>query len=254
MDSNNRLLFKEYQKDKGNINLRNQIVIENMALVPYSIKKNRSYVDGIHDYEELLQEGYYKLIKAVETFDPDLGFKFSTYAIKYLLSISRDRQEYNKDISLDTPISTNDESLTVEETVKDDSINIESDVLDREFYKNVRLQLNFNLSSKEINIIRLLYGIGTDRKSLNDIATLINVSKGEVSRIQKKALNKLRKYNYFKDLYRERNISYISGIRYDREKTSKTYRISRPTEDKAIDLVGLENNIINDMYHGFESY
>lgn len=248
------LLFREYIKDKSNVELRNQIVIENMKLVPYAIRLNGSYIDTINDYEELLQAGYYALIKAVESFNPDLGFKFSTYAVKCLLSVSRDRLDYNKDISLDTPISTNDESLTVEETIKDDSINIENDVLDNEFYKNIRLQLNFNLSSKEINIIRLLYGIGTDRKSLKDIATLINVSKGEVSRIQKKALNKLRKSNYFKDIYRERNISYISGIRYDREKTSKTYRISRPTEDKAIDLVGLEKNIINDMYHGFESY
>lgn len=234
------LLFKEYIKDKSNVELRNQIVVENMKLVPYAIRLNGSYIDKVNDYEELLQAGYYALIKAVESFNPGLGFKFSTYAVKCLLSVSRDRLDYNKDISLDTPISTNDESLTVEETVKDDSINIESDVLDREFYKNIRLQLNFNLSSKEINIIRWFYGIGIEKKSLDDIATLINLSKPEVSRIQKRALNKLRKSNYFKDLYRERNISYISSVRYDREKTSKTYRISRPTEDKAIKLIGLE--------------
>lgn len=65
----NNDLFKEYSKDKSDISLRNKIVLNNINLVPYTINHYNLFIDGVHDYEEMLQDGYIALIKAVESFD-----------------------------------------------------------------------------------------------------------------------------------------------------------------------------------------
>lgn len=59
---------------------RNQIVLNNAKLIPYIIKRYIHISPSNPNYEDLVQEGYIALIKAVERFDPDKGFKFSSYA------------------------------------------------------------------------------------------------------------------------------------------------------------------------------
>jgi RNA polymerase primary sigma factor len=71
--------FKEYQKTK-NINLRNEIAIKNSGLVHYVVKKFFNRPEYAECKPDLIQEGQLGLFQAIDNFDPDLGFKFSTYA------------------------------------------------------------------------------------------------------------------------------------------------------------------------------
>lgn len=59
---------------------RNQMVLDNSKLIPYVIKRYMHISPFNPNYEDLMQEGYIALIKAVERFDPDKGFTFGTYA------------------------------------------------------------------------------------------------------------------------------------------------------------------------------
>lgn len=94
-DFNNRKDLIEYSKTKD-INLRNKIALNNYKLIYLVL--NKFYIPGIHDIEELEQECFIILLKAVENFDISYGAKFSTYAISCLKSIAQKIIDYNQEI------------------------------------------------------------------------------------------------------------------------------------------------------------
>ena len=227
----NNDLFKEYSKNK-NISLRNKIVLNNINLVPYTINHYNLFIDGVHDYEEMLQDGYIALIKAVESFDYSLGFKFSSYAIKCILSLTRTRLDYNKDVSLNTPINEGAETeIEIIDTIEDESIDIEKDIINENFYREIKKNLSFNLNDIELEVIKAIYGIDQEVKSYKDLSCILKLDINYLKKIKKQAENKVRKSSYFKKLYKERNpISYYPKMIFDNDKSSPTNQINSPVE------------------------
>lgn len=247
----NNDLFKEYSKNK-NISLRNKIVLNNINLVPYTINHYHLFIDGVHDYEEMLQDGYIALIKAVESFDYSLGFKFSSYAIKCILSLTRTRLDYNKDLSLNTPINKGaDTEIEMIETIKDDSINIEKDIINESFYREVKKSLYFNLNDIELQVIKAIYGIDQEIKSYKDLSNILNLDINSLKRIKRQAENKIRNSSYFKKIYNERNpISYYPKMIFDNDKSSPTNQINSPVERIILEKQEQERYIIkNTLRH-----
>src|SRR3954469_5982398 len=62
---------------EGDKRARQRLIEKNLRLVVSVAKKYRGY--GL-PFEDLIQEGNIGLMKAVEKYDPDRGFRFSTYA------------------------------------------------------------------------------------------------------------------------------------------------------------------------------
>lgn len=75
-------LVLKYQK--GSIAARNRIVECNMRLVMTSVRRFQYRCGNSFDIEDLLQEGVFGLMRAVDGFDPKLGFAFSTYAVNWI--------------------------------------------------------------------------------------------------------------------------------------------------------------------------
>ncbi len=243
----NKNLFKEYAKNKDNIDLRNKIVLNNLKLVPYTINRYHLYIEDIHNYDEMLQDGYIALIKAVESFDYSLGYKFSSYAIKCILELTRNRLDYNKDISIDAPIKDDEEDFTLLDTIKDDAINIEKEAIEKDFYLQIRNKLSLNLNNIELNIIYAIYGINQEIKSYKDIADDLNMDISKVRSIKNKAETKIKNSSYFRHLYLERNpISYYQGINFNSIKTSPTNKINSPVEYIAMRRENLNRSLIID--------
>lgn len=144
-------LFREY-KITRDYKLRNQIALNNKNLI-YPII-NKFFIASINDYEELEQEAFIALLKAVEDFNPDLGYQFSTYANKCLLKILRKKLDYNKEISLNQPLKNNDdENIDLIDTLLDESIDINQEVEAKILIEKIK----DIVSEKDFQVLELLY-------------------------------------------------------------------------------------------------
>lgn len=173
-----------------------EILIErNLRLVAHIAKK---YQNVDEDMEDLISIGTIGLIKAVASFDSSKG-KLSTYASRCidneLLMLLRSKKKTSKEVSLYEPIGTDKEGneINLLDIIESEQI----DVIDRmELGRNIRqlgdlLQV---LDEREKEIIFLRYGLVTGSEvTQREIGEKLGISRSYVSRIEKRALNKLKK-------------------------------------------------------------
>ena len=242
---NNEELFKEYSKNKKNIELRNEIAMNNIKLVPYTINLNKLYIEGIHDYQEMLQDGYIALIKAVETYDNTLGYTFSSYAISCIISLTKNRLEYNKEASLDQKLYNDDDSMTtLQDTIKDENVNIEAEVINSQLYKEVNYNINNCLDPLELKVIKSFYGIDQEPETFKKIAEDLNMDISEVKKIRKKAELKIEKTKLFRSLKSEYYISYYPKYYLDNTRSSPTNKIYSPVEEIALKKIDKDKSLL----------
>lgn len=228
---NNHILFKKYSKNKDNIEIRNKIVLNNLNLVPFTIKRYHLFKDGFNDYEEMLQEGYLALVKAVENFDNNLNSEFSSYAVKCILSLTRNRMYYNMNKSLDDPINQENEDITLGDTIKDESIDIEKEAINQKFFSEIRKELASSLNEIEFSIIKGYYGINEKEKSTKQLAENLKINVQQVKDIRSNTLQKIKKTKYFRMLYLEMNpISYYPTHDLQRIPSVNNFNKSSPVE------------------------
>lgn len=173
-----------------------EILIErNLRLVAHIAKK---YQNVDEEMEDLISIGTIGLIKAVSSFDSSKG-KLSTYASRCidneLLMLLRSKKKTSKEVSLYEPIGTDKEGneINLLDIIESEQI----DVIDKmELAVNLKklggiLQ---NLEEREKEIIFLRYGLATGKEvTQREIGEKLGISRSYVSRIEKRALNKLRK-------------------------------------------------------------
>lgn len=174
-----------------------RILIErNLRLVAHIAKK---YQNVDEDMEDLISIGTIGLIKAVNTFDSDKTIKLSSYASKCieneLLMMLRGRKKKAREVSLYEPIGMDKEGNEI--SLLDVIENEQTDVLDRmELKQNVGklgTLLDARLTDREREIICMRYGLLGDREiTQREIGNMLGISRSYVSRIEKRALCKLR--------------------------------------------------------------
>ena len=180
---------------RGDVAARNRLIEHNLRLVAHIIKK---YYAASRDQEDLISIGTIGLIKAVSTFDCEKGTRFATYASRCveneILMFFRSKRKSAGDVFISDPIDTDKDgnALTLLDVMSQ-----EDDMLDR-----VDLQLrseelhrciNSALDSRERQIINLRYGLrGQLPLTQREVAKLLHISRSYVSRLEKKALEKLK--------------------------------------------------------------
>lgn len=176
------------------------LVNRNMRLVAHVAKK---YQSGEEDMEDLLTIGCIGLMKAIDTFDAGRG-RLATYACRCieneLLMHLRNRKKMSKEISLYEPIGQDKEGndICFFDVVEGDG----EDVLERiSRQEDVRRLYEYTenfLSTRERQIIRLRYGLyGKKALTQTQVGDILGISRSYVSRIEKKALQKLK--NHFEN-------------------------------------------------------
>lgn len=180
----------------GDLEARNELIERNMRLVVHVAKKYQSPED---EMEDLISIGTIGLIKAVETYKEDYGSRLATYAARCidneLLMHFRAKKKTSKEVSLYEPIGTDKEGNQIQ--LLDVVVSEDEDVVELlEQDRKVR-RLNEiipqTLSGRELFIIINRYGLyGKKTMTQREIARKLGISRSYVSRIEKRAIEKLR--------------------------------------------------------------
>lgn len=181
---------------EGDLTCRNRLIEHNLRLVAHVVKK---YSNTIYDADDLISIGTIGLIKAVDSFKQDKGIRLATYASRCieneLLMLMRSSKKQSKEVSLFDPIGSDKEGNTIQ--LLDVCIAEEVDVIEQmeEQLRLKKLQgyIDKVLTAREKEIIILRYGLYGGREiTQREIADRLNISRSYVSRIEKKALKKLK--------------------------------------------------------------
>ena len=181
---------------KGDMDARNILIERNLRLVAHIMKK---YYAQTADQEDLISIGTIGLIKGITTFDPSKGARLATYAARCveneILMHFRSQRKSSQDVSLSDYIDTGTDgtALSLMDVVSEDEDLLET-VSARERVAEVRRAVDTCLTEQERQIILLRYGLqGFAPHRQREVAEKTGISRSYVSRIEKRALQKLRK-------------------------------------------------------------
>lgn len=180
---------------QGDVEARNLLVEHNLRLVAHIMKKYYTQTD---DVDDLISIGTIGLIKGVNTYKPDKGVRLATYASRCIeneiLMHFRSRKKSAGDVSLSEALDVDGDGsgLSIMDVVAQ-----EDDMAERignaELCQELLRSIETSLTKREAKIIRLRYGLdGAAPMTQKETAQLCGISRSYVSRIEKKALEKLR--------------------------------------------------------------
>jgi RNA polymerase sporulation-specific sigma factor len=180
---------------QGDMEARNKLIEHNLRLVAHIIKK---YYTQTGDQDDLISIGTIVLIKGISTFKAEKNVRLATYASRCIeneiLMHFRSQRKLQGEVSLSDAIDTDKDgnSLSLMDVISVDDDMLE--VLDaRDSCTKVRRCVESCLTPREAMIIKLRYGLSnTPPRTQREIAVQCGISRSYVSRIEKKALEKLR--------------------------------------------------------------
>ncbi len=179
----------------GDKEARNILIERNMRLVAHIAKK---YYSPSFDNDDLISIGTIGLIKAIDTFNPDNGTRFATYAGKCLqneiLMFFRSQKKLSVETSLSDAMETDKDGNT---HTYMDIISVEDDIAEKIDIKlkteKLLKGIDKVLDKREKQIIFMRYGLGFSKAlTQREVALKMGISRSYVSRIEKSALEKLR--------------------------------------------------------------
>ena len=182
-------------REGGDMAARNRLIEHNLRLVAHIIKK---YYSSARDQDDLISIGTIGLIKAINTFDYTKGVRLATYASRWveneILMVFRANRKTAQDVSFMEPIETDKEgnSLTLMDVIAADDTILEDLDLKINATKLHRY-MDETLSAREKEIVEWRYGLIGEPLTQRQVAKKLDISRSYVSRIEKKALSKLRK-------------------------------------------------------------
>ncbi len=182
---------------EGDPAAKNELTLRNMRLVAHVAKK---YQNSEEDMEDLISIGTIGLIKAIATYKEDYGSRLATYAARCidneLLMYFRAKKKTSKEVSLYEPIGTDKEGnqIQIVDVVEGEEVDVVENLEQRQQIARILHLVPKVLSSREQFIIVKRYGLfGNKPMTQREISENLAISRSYVSRIEKRALEKLRK-------------------------------------------------------------
>ena len=181
---------------EGDKDARDKLIEHNLRLVAHIVKKY-NMVDK--ETDDLISIGTIGLIKAIDTFDEEKGIRLATYASRCidneLLMMLRSGKRLAKEVYLYDPIGSDREGneINLLDIIEEAEIDIVENIMLEDDIKKLYHIVGKVLTDREREIICLRYGL-SNRKEVTqrEIAGKLGISRSYVSRIEKKALKKLR--------------------------------------------------------------
>jgi RNA polymerase sporulation-specific sigma factor len=187
--------FEKFKKH-GDLEAKEKLIRHNLRLVAHIVRKYNNSAET----DDLISVGTIGLIKAINTFEYNKGTQFATFAAKCIenemLMLLRSNKKLKNNISLSEPMGIDKEGneLTLMNLlfVNEEGVfkQVENNILREKFSE----LLKKTLTEREFTIICHRYGLcGKSVLTQREIAKALNISRSYISRIEKKALEKIRK-------------------------------------------------------------
>ena len=200
-DSFPRPLSREKEREylqrwqQGDLEARNLLVEHNLRLVAHIVKKYYSADDA----DDLISIGTIGLIKGVNTYRADKNVRLATYASRCIeneiLMYFRSQRKSAGELSLSDALDVDGEGngLFVMDVLAQED-DMEERIGSRELCRSLRALIGSSLDEREAQIIRLRYGLdGREPMTQWETARECGISRSYVSRLEKRALEKLRR-------------------------------------------------------------
>ena len=181
---------------EGDLSCRDRLIEHNLRLVAHVVKK---YSNTNYETDDLISIGTIGLIKAVDSFNQSKGIRLATYASRCieneLLMLMRSSKKQSREVSLYDPIGSDKEGNTIQllDICVAEEVDIISQMEEQQKLSKLQGYIDKVLTKREREIIMLRYGLQGGREvTQREIADKLNISRSYVSRIEKKALKKLK--------------------------------------------------------------
>ena len=181
----------------GSKEAREELAKHNMRLVVHVAKKYSNY----HDNDELISVGSIGLVKALNTYSPDKGTQFATYAARCIeneiLMTWRANKKNLGNKSLYEPVSYDKEGNEVAliDLICQDEESVIGIVENKCVAEKLMQIIKSQLSEREYQIIAMRYGLeGRQPMTQKEVAKVFKISRSYVSRIETKVLKKKKKH------------------------------------------------------------
>ncbi len=188
-------LLKNGEKEEA-AKAKEILVERNLRLVAHIARK---YIGCGEETEDLISIGTIGLIKAVDTFDVSKG-RLATYACRCidneLLMMIRARKKISREVSLYEPIGTDKEGneISLMDIIESGQVDVVEQITNRENIKKMFCIMDKCLTPREREILILRYALlGGRELTQNEVGEQMGISRSYVSRIEKKALGKMKR-------------------------------------------------------------
>ncbi len=179
----------------GDKNAKDILVQHNMRLVAHIVKK----YNGVADTDDLISVGSIGLIKAINTYEIGRGTALASYTARCIeneiLMLIRSNKKHKNTLSLSDPVGVDKDGneLTLIDLLfeREDSVfeRVEKNIMQEKFIA----LLKEHLTEREYTVLSLRYGLkGGVALPQREVATMLRISRSYISRIEKRAIEKLR--------------------------------------------------------------
>lgn len=182
---------------EGDRQARDCLIERNLRLVAYIAKK---YTMGDKDMDDLISIGTIGLIKGIDSFDESKNIRLATYAARCveneLLMFMRSSRKSAKDVYLYDSIGSDKEGneINLMDIIEYEDEDVVERVTRQGYISRLDGYVQEVLTEREQEILRMRYGLdGGEEKTQREIAAIYGISRSYVSRIEKKALEKLKR-------------------------------------------------------------
>ncbi len=183
------------KSNNGDMHARNKLIEHNLRLVVFLAKK---YDNTMYDLEDLVSIGTIGLIKGVKTYKLDKNIKLATYASRCIdneiLMFLRKNKRRKVEVSFEDSINLDQDG---NELHLEDVLGTPDDIVEKEYESIVDKELLIkeieNLSKRDKEILTLRYGLYNQKEyTQKEVADMLGISQSYISRIEKKAIKKLK--------------------------------------------------------------